>query len=341
MAGLSGKTGWIGIAKQTGTGTKRVTSAGGGISPTVPAFRNPFSGGNIMPTRETDRLSETDSARDQGAAFVTSAGVEGSPEMYVRDDSLGIYLAAALGTPAAPSGTSPNFIHTFTPKQALDYYTFWRNVGGDAAGVTEKFIDCFVSGLTISADAGSPLTVAANIQGLTASALAAPITTPALSSGRVYTFNDAAVALGGGSGTPTAVRTISSFELSIENNVSRQQTDDVIPYDLSANQREITLGFDMIFENTTEYLKFHYGGSLGVVQQSGIFTTNAEFTFNYGGANNEVKFTLPSIAYEEFPVEPDPGGDPITVSCRAVAQKATGVTDLLTAIVKNQVVTYV
>lgn len=336
MAGLSGKTGWVGIARQTG----KVSGPGGVTAPATPQFRNPFSGGNIQPTRETDRLNETDSSRDQGAAYITSAGVEGSPEMYVRDDSLGIYLAAALGNPGAPGGTTPNFVHTFKPQQSLDYYTFWRNVGGDTNGITEKFTDCYVSGLTITADAGAPLTCTANIMGLQATALAAPITTPTLNSGRVYSFNDAAVSLGGGVATPTTVRTISSFELTIENNVSMQQTDDVVAYDLSANQREISLGFDMIFENTTEYLKFHYGGALGQTQQASIFTTNAKFVFNYGGANNEISFELPSIAYEEFPVEPDPGGDPITVSCRAVAQKATGVTDLLTAIVKNQVTTY-
>lgn len=336
MAGLSGKTGWVGIARQTG----RVGSGGGGTSPAAPTYRNPFSGGNIGPTRETDRLNETDAARDQGALYVAQAGVSGSPEVYVRDDSLGIYLAAVLGNPGAPTGVAPNFSHVFTPKQALDYYTFWRNVGGDASGITEKFTDCFVGGISISADAGAPLVATANIMGLSASALATPVTTPALAVGRVFSFNDAAVSLGGGAATPTATRLVSSFELNIDNNVSMQQTDDVIPYDLSANQREITLGFDMLFENTTEYLKFHYGGALGVTQQAGVFTTNAKFTFNYGSANNEISFELPSIAYEEFPVEPDPGGDPITVSVRAVAQKATGITNLLTATLKNQVVTY-
>lgn len=323
MAGLSGKTGWIAAAKQTARGTASAQ----------PQYRNPFSGGNVAPVRNTDRLAETDSARDQGAAYITTSGVEGTPEIYVRDDSIGLYLAATLGT-LATAGTAPNYTHTITPGNALAYHTFWRNVGG-AGGITERFVDCFVSGLTISAEAGSPLTAAAAIQGIKPDRLTVdPTPLPALAAGPVYNFNDAAVNLGG-----SATRLISSFELGIENNVSRQQTDDVVPYDLAVGQREITLGFDMIFEDTTEYNKFHYGGAAGTQISPNIFTTSASFVFNKG-TNNEITFTLPSIAYEEFPIEPDPGGDPIVVSCRAVAQKAPAVTDLLTVTLKNQVASY-
>lgn len=323
MAGLNGKTGWIAAAKQTARGAASAN----------PQYRNPFAGGNISPVRETDRLAETDSSRDQGAAYVTTSGVEGSPEMYVRDDSLPFYLASVLGT-LATSGSTPNYIHTLTPGNTLAYHTFWRNVGG-AAGITERFVDCFVSGLTISAEAGQPLTATANIQGLKPDRLTVdPTPLPALASSAVYNFNDAAVSLGG-----SATRLISSFELGIENNVTRQQTDDVVPYDLAVGQREITLGFDMLFESLDEYNKFHYGGASGTQISPNIFTTSASFVFSKG-TNNEITFTLPSIAYEEFPIEPDPGGDPIVISVRAVAQKAPGITDLLTATVKNQVATY-
>lgn len=324
MAGLSGKTGWIAAAKQTAKGAAAAT----------PAYKNPFSGGNIGPVRETDRLSETDTARDQGAAYVTTSGVEGAPEIYVRDDSLGFYLAGAMGGVAAPLGTAPNFTHTITLAEALAYHTLWRNVGG-TVGVTEQFVDCFMSAITVAAEAGAPLTATVNVQGLTSTFLTTQPAGPALAAGPVYNYNEAAVQLGG-----AATRLIRSFELSLENNVSRQQTDDVIPYDVVAGTREITLGFDMVFENADEYRKFHYGGAAGTAVSSNIFTTDAKFTFTKG-VNNEIVFDLPSIAYEEFPVDPDPGGDPIVVACRAVAQKASGVTNLLTATLKNQVVSYV
>lgn len=322
MAGLSGKQGWVGAAKQTARGAAAA----------LPTYKNPFSGGNIAPVRETDRLAETDSARDQGAAFVTTAGVEGAPEMYVRDDSLGFYLAAGMGGVAAPTGAGP-FVHPITLADALAYHTFWRNVGG-TNGVTERFVDCFVSAITVAAEAGAPLTSTVNVQGLSSEFLTAPVAGATLNAGPVYSYNEAAVQLGG-----AATRLVRSFELTVENNVSRQQTDDVIPYDLVVGQREITLGFDLIFESNAAYREFHYGGAAGTAISPNIFTTDATFTFTKG--THQLVFDLPSIAYEEFPVEPDPGGDPIVVSVRAVAQKATGVTDLLTATITNDVASYV
>lgn len=323
MAGLSGKTAWIAAAKQTAKGTAATTAT----------YRSPFAGGNIMPTRETDRLTETDSARDQGAAYVQSSGVEGSPEIYVRDKSLGFYLWAVMGN-VATSGTTPNYTHTITPGQNLPYLTFWKNVGG-ASGLYEKFTDCQVGSLSVSAEAGNPLSATANIMGITPARETSDTSgSVLLDSDAVYNFNNASVTLGG-----TSVRSVRSFELTIENNLDRQQTDSVTPYDMSTGQREISLGFDMIFENLTEYNKFHYGGAAGTAISPTIFTTSATFTFNIG-TNNEIKFDLPSIAYEEFPVEPDPGGDPVVVSVRAVGQKATGVTNLVTATLKNQQASY-
>ncbi len=94
-----------------------------------------------------------------------------------------------------------------------------------------------------------------------------------------------------------------------------------------------------MFEDIAEYAKFHYGGAAGTTISPNIFTTSAVFTFTLS-ANAEISFTLPSIAYEEFPVEADPGGDPIVVSARAVAQKATGSPNLVTVTLKNAIATY-
>ncbi|MBA3240085.1 MAG: hypothetical protein H0T60_02570 [Acidobacteria bacterium] len=294
-------------------------------------YKNPFSGGNIAPTRETDNLEETDSNRDQGVAYVSTSGVEGSPEFYARDSSIAAWLFWTLGA-TAPTGTTPNFTHTITPANSLPYVTLWRNISDT---LFEEFKDCQVSELTVSADAGAPLMVEASVVGRQATRLTAdPSITPAiaLQSSQVYNFNNAAVTLGGG-----ATSLVGSFELSVENNVEPQQTDDVVPYDVVAGTREVSLGFDLIFESLDEYNKFHYGGAAGTTISPNIFTTSATFTFTLG-TNNEISFSLPSIAYEEFDVEPDAGGDPITVSARAVAQRSGS--PVVTATVKNQIATY-
>ena len=323
MAGLKGNVAWLMAAKQTVKGT-----------PATPAvattYKNPFSGGNIGPVRETDNLAETDASRDRGVTYITTSGVEGTPEFYARDSSAAFWLHKVLGS-VATTGTT-NFTHTITPGSTLPYITAWRNIGDL---LWEQYLDCKVSSLTIGAEAGQPLTISAGIQGRQATRLTAdPSTAPVIpiESGAVYSFNEAAVTLGGG-----ATALVRSFELSIENNVSRQQTDDVIPYDVVEGMREVSLGFDLIFESLDEYNKFHYGGAAGTTISPNVFTTSAVFTFSKG-ANNEISFNLPSIAYEEFPVEPDAGGDPIVASVRAVAQRSGS--PVVTATVKNQIAAY-
>jgi hypothetical protein len=227
----------------------------------------------------------------------------------------------------------PNYVHTITAANSLPYFTFWRDI---ADTLYEQYLDCFVSTLTIRAGAGDPLTAVIGVNGLQSTRLAVdPSTSPAiaLQSGYVYNYNDATVTLAGG-----ATALVSSFEMTIENNVSRQQTDAFVPYDVQAGQRQVSLSFDLIFESLAEYNKFHYGGASGTAVSPTIYTTSADFQFD-NGANNQVKFTLPTIAYEEFPVEPNTGGDPIVASVRAVAQRpASG--SIVTALVKNQVALY-
>ncbi len=324
MAGLRGNQAWILAQKQVSKGTAATIAL-------ASAYKNPFTGGNIMPVREVNNLAETDANRDQGISFVSTSGVEGTPEFYARDASAGFWLWAALGADAV-TGTMPNFTHAITPANSLPYITVWRNI---ADTLYEQYRDCMVSSLTISSEAGQPLTMSAGIQGLQASRLTtAPDSgTPVpIQSGYVYNFNDATITLSSG-----ATALVRSFELSIENNVSRQQTDDVVPYDVYAGQRTVTLSFDLFFETLAEYNKFHYGGAAGVAISSAVYTTDATFAFA-NGANNGITFALPSIAYEEFPVEPDAGGDAVISSIRAVAQR--GGSPVVTATVKNQIASY-
>ena len=319
MAGLRGNDALLALAKQTAKGTPNTTYTDA----------LPFSGGNIAPSRTTDQLSETDSQRDQGVTFVQQTGVEGDPEVYVRDASIHRLLNGVLGSTASTGAT--NYTHTITPANTIPYFTFFKEIGDT---LYEQFDDCKISELTISADAGQPLTAALNVMGRQATRLAAEpasVTALTLAAGSVYNYNEATVTL---AGSTTAL--VGSFELTITNNVTTQQTDDSIPYDVIEGLREVTLGFSLIFESLAEYNRFHYGGTSGTAQSNTLGTTSADFLFSKG-ANNSIQFTLPSIAYTEFPVAPDPGGDPVSVDVTAVAQR--GGSPVVTAVVKNQVAT--
>lgn len=324
MAGLRGNQAWVLAQKQ----------ASKGVVPTIDplkAVKMPFTGGNVGLVRDMEQLAETDSSRDRGVTYLSAGGVEGTPEFYGRDASIAFWLFAALGADAV-TGSTPNYTHTVTPANTLPYITVWRDI---ADTLYEQYRDCKVGTLTIGAEAGAPLTVSAAIQGLQGSRLAAApdtATPVSLQSGFVYTFNQCTVTLAGG-----ATALVRSFEITIENNLQRQQTDDIVPYDVYEGTREVSLSFDLIFETLDEYNKFHYGTISGTSLSSSVYTTTALFVFD-NGANNQISFNLPSIAYTEFPVEPSAAGDPVVASIAAAAQR--GGSPVLTATIKNQVATY-
>lgn len=318
MAGLRGDQASWGLAKQSVKGAP--------VTP--PTDQIPFSGGDEGPTRTTDQLSETDANRDEGVTFVQQTGSAGQPELYVRTSNIHHVLDAVLG--ATVHSGSTNFTHVSTPANALSYFTFTKSLGGT---LYEQYSDALVNEVTISADAGNPLSATVDFQGRAATRLTVDpfLGGPALASDQVLNYNNAAVTLGG-----VATALVGSFELTITNNITVQQTDDSVPYDVVPGKRQVTLGFDLIFENLTEYNKFHYGGASGTTQSPTLYTTSADFVFSLG-INNSVEFSLPSISYEEFPVQPDPDGAPVVASVRARAQR--GASPVVTATVLNQVAT--
>ncbi len=313
MAGLRGNQAYLAWSRQTARDTPNTTYA----------RRSPFSGGNIQPSRTVENLSETDANRDIGVSYVSSVGVEGTPEVYGRYDVIDSLLVAALGA-VATTGAGP-YVHEITPANSLPYLTFLRGIGGT---LWEQFQDVQISELTLSAEAGQPLTASFDLMGRKATRLTSePGSLPALANSAPPTFNDASVTLAGG-----ATALVSSFECTISNNVSTQQTDDFVPYDVVAGQREVTLGFTLVFETLTEYNKFHYGSGSGTTHAGTLATTDANFQFTNG--TDIAEFDFQTIAYEEFGVEPDPGGDPIEVDVRARAQRSSS-DPVITATITN------
>lgn len=317
MAGIPGNRAYLVAAKQSAKA----------VEPTAWQDKYFFEGGNLSPSRGTDQLAETDDTRNAGDFYVTQTAVEGSPEVYGRDDNVHHFLEYALGSSVHTGST--NFTHTITPAASLPYITFGKGQGNL---LFEQYNDCKVDELTVAAGTASPLVVTAGIQGRSAKRLATEWATglapPAASTNTPLNFNNALIKLGG-----AETRLISSFELTISNNLSLQQTDDSVPIDVVEGTLGVTLGFDLIFETLAEYNKFHYGAEAGTTQSPNIFTTNANFLFEVG-VNNSLEFIFPKLAYTEFPVEPDPGGGPVVVSVRAAAQRhAEG---FVKAVSKNQ-----
>ena len=233
------------------------------------------------------------------------------------------------GTTTFSGGTvSKSGTHTITPSDSLGlpYFTFWRN---QSDTLWESFTDCQFGELTLKGEAGAPLSVTTAIMGLTPTRsdteFAATSWNTKTTTDTVYNYNNATIALGGTAGSTglvtgaTATGLVRSVEIQITNSLNVQQTDDVTPYDMVPGQRQVNISFDLILDSLAEYNKFFYGSSTGTAISSSIYTTPMQLTFANG--SNSIKFDIPSVAYEAFPVQPNPNGDPIVVSVRAQAPR--------------------
>lgn len=316
MAGLASNVGWVQWGKQSVKGTA-----------VVPSFRSNFaSNDRIAPRAEFASFPETDASRDAPDSQKMSGGTEGSFQVGARDSIMHSILEAAQGTKVTSGST--NFTHTITNGTALAYWTVEEMI---ADLLWERFTDSVANELTINVEAGGFMTAALSWMGRTPTRLTSAPTAATLATDALYTFNDATVSIGG-----AATALVRSMNLTLTNNLQVQQTDEFVPYDIHAGQREVTIGFDIIFESLAHYNAFHYsdGGSL-VAQTATTFVTDLNFLFTKG-ANNSIEFDFDAINFEEYPIAPDPGGDPFVIPVRARSRR-NATTGLMKSIVKNQV----
>lgn len=317
MTLIKSNVAWAQYAKQTGKGVAQST---------FDLRARLASDDQLRPRAETAVFAETDGSRDAPNSEKMQGGAEGALARGVRDALFHRDAEAALGSKAT-TGTT-NYIHTVSGANTLAYWTIQQNLGDT---LWEQFTDAVAQEWTVSGEAGGFLTSSLSWLARTPTRLTTAPTGPAEDGGALYTFNDATVSIGG-----SAVGNVRSFNMTLTNGLQLLQTDDIVPYDISVGTREVVCTFDMLFEDLVAYNSFHYGSSAGTTQSSTTFTTDLLFSFSKG-ANNSIDFDFDAVNYEEFPIGPDTGGDPIIVSVRARARRnANG---LLRTIVKNQTAT--
>lgn len=307
--------------------------------------------GGVLFEQFTDcKIGELTIAADAGMPLTAAMVVQGRSAQRLTVAPTNVTEVQSIVTSGVPTGGTFTISFLGATTAAIPYNETAANIATAvnalapvvAAGGT--FVGAggpLPTAVTLTAATGfvsrglPPITVdGSGLTGGTAAAVTASTTTqgatalPALANSAAYNFNEAKVTLAGG-----VVATVGSFNLSINNNLSSQQTDDAQLYDVVEGLREVTLGFQLIFEDATEYSKFHYGGSTGTDQSSSLSTTSANFQFSKGSIN-QIAFDLPQLAYTEFPVDPNPAGDPVTVDVVAVANR--GASPVVTATVKNQ-----
>jgi Phage tail tube protein len=326
---------WAAVGEQVAKGTPLAT---------VKAFKTRLaSDARINPRAETAVFAETDGSRDAPNSEKVTGGAEGGFAFGVRDSFFHKVAEWTIGTGSKATTGTTNYVHTISSPQAtpvtdMKYLTVDQALGGTTASLVagatsqiEQYSDMVINELSVTVEAGGFMTASLTLSGRVPTRLGTAPPALAEAGDALYQYNDAAVSLGG-SGTGL----IRSMNMTIGNNVQLLQTDDIVPYDVHVGTREVTLGFDMLFENFDHYNTFHFGSTTSANQSAATTVTDLNFLFTKG-VNNSIEFDFDAVNYEEFPIAPDTGGDPIIVSARVRARRNTN--GLTKIIVKNQTAT--
>lgn len=219
--------------------------------------------GTPAANRVVNDLVETSPDREYVRSFVSSVGVEGSPETNVRLPSLGLLLYLALGAKSV-TGVGDPYTHEFTPANLLPWFTCWRMVGDL---LYERFVDCKIASLSLTSEKGQPVKASFTISGLRAESIdAATFATEA----EVATIDDGAPLMHyDGAGKflvdGAAVSSIERIALQVNNNGSMQQGDSLEGYDVSEGMRQTTLETVQVIDDVATYNTFHYGSAAPTV----------------------------------------------------------------------------
>jgi len=137
--------------------------------------------------------------------------------------------------------------HTFNETAEQPYMTFWRQLENLKY---EKFVDCRITQMVLTSEAGRPLRAAMTVAGLDPRHLA---------SGTYAT--EVAVAEESGAPFMHYDGAIERIVTTINNNNTVQQGDSHRPYDIAEGMLDLMFEVATLIEDAAEYNRFHYGSA--------------------------------------------------------------------------------
>ena len=242
----------------------------------------------VQERERTTHLSVPTSGMQSGT-FEGFRNAGGSIDIPAYYDGIGVLIKAALGSLATTGGSAP-YTHTYTPASTLPSLTIQFQRGTNLADSREDFLGMKVNTMTISAEAGSEMTISFDLIGKDADARAANIVSDFPSHDEILHFEAGSLSLGS-SFSPTSLD-IRSFELTLSNAIDRRNllgsklTGEPVFTDL----REVTMSVTCdVTDNTL------YNASLAGTQDdvSLQFTRTAE-------TNHHFKMTLSNATIEDY-----------------------------------------
>jgi len=242
----------------------------------------------IVQERErTTHLSVPTSGMQSGT-FEGFRNAGGSIDIPAYYDGIGVLIKAALGA-VSSSGSDP-YVHTYTPASTLPSLTIQFQRGTNLANSREDFLGMKVNTMTISAEAGSEMTISFDLIGKDADARTTNETPAFPAHDQVLHFEAGDLTLGS-SFAPTALQ-IRSFELTLSNAIDRRNllgsklTGEPVFTDL----REVTMTVTCDVTDNTLYNASLTGTTDDVSLQ---FTRTAN-------ANHHFKMTLSNATIEDY-----------------------------------------
>jgi hypothetical protein len=294
----------VGVSSRHGSFAIGVQSAKGtpAADPVVKMF---LSGApSIGPDKQRERYSMTDDNRDLGASFTSGIFISGDVPIYCHPSLMSLLSWLVLGA-NADAGTTPNFTHTATPAADVPWITCWRMVAGV---IVEKYVDCKLTGFAVEGAAGQPLGATLSIIGCTSTFEAADTDVDAATdAGLLYMEGAGLISIDG------SARKCHRVSIGVQNNHSGYQADGYTYDDVDPGGREFSFSFATRFAGPTafpSYRTFFYGSDVGTTLSPAVATAAVDVIFRRN-ANLEWRVQFPSVTYQPFQVQPDPGGDPL------------------------------
>lgn len=284
---------------------------------------------------------ETTGGRMLSDSYVSEARVEGEPNLHVMPVSIVPLLYGVLGGKAV-SGAEDPYTHTLTAGTSVPYFTFWQMLG---SGKFEKFTDCIISKLKIHGESGKPLVVTPTIMGLTPSYLAAAETTVSVEKTNRFLHYDGSAAL---KVEGSAVASIRSFDIEIDNGAEFIPGDSLSPNDVSIGRLSIVTTATMLVTDFDLWERLMYASSTpsggDAVTKTPLELAGSpaglSFTWTRVATTRILTCAIPRVQVDPFDDQPNTDGSPLvrTVTYRAYAP--TDGSTPITMTVKNAVASY-
>lgn len=172
----------------------------------------------VQERERTTHLSVPTSGMQSGT-FEGFRNAGGSIEIPAYYDGIGVLIKAALGDLASSAGPAP-YTHTYTPASTLPSLAVTFQRGTNLNNSREDFKGMKVNTMTISAEAGSEMTISFDLIGKDAAARTSNETAAFPAHDEVLHFEAGDLTLGS-SFAPTSLQ-IRSFELTLSNAIDRR-----------------------------------------------------------------------------------------------------------------------